>query len=288
MASSEHPPTPRRWQVYSTGAIVALSVVGTLLGLLANGFYRDPFALVYQAYGQDTVTLVVVTPMLAFGLWLALRGSLRGYVLWLGALGYMLYTYAVYAVITQFNSFFLGYVALFGLSLYTLVGGLLQLDPERVKRRLEGNLPVRAMAGFFVVMGVLVALLWLSEVIPATATGTKPASVADVGLPANVVHVLDLGVLIPAMFVTARWLRQGRPWGFVLPGVLFVKITSIGLAVLAMIAVMTAAGEPVTVVEIAVFGVLTVANGAFALVYLRSVDETGRARGEPDASSQAD
>lgn len=200
----------------------------------------------------------------------------------------MLYTYAVYAVVTEFNRFFLGYVALFGLSLYTLVGGLLQLDPGYVKRRLDEDLPVRAMAGFFVVMGVLVALLWLSEVIPATATGTKPASVADVGLPANVVHVLDLGVLVPAMFLAAHWLRQGRAWGFVLPGVLFVKITSIGLAVLAMIAVMATAGEPVAAVEIAVFGLLTVANGGFAIRYLLAVEEGGRVRDDADVSSGGD
>lgn len=288
MDSSGQPPTPRRWQVFSTVAIVVLSVVGTLLGLLQEGFYRDPFALMYQAYGQDTVTLLVVTPLLAFGLWLALRGSLRGYVLWLGSLGYMLYTYTVYAVITQFNQFFLGYVALLGLSLYTLIGGLLQLDPEAVKRRLEADLPVRLIAGFLVVMGVLVALLWLSEVLPATIADRKPASAADVGLPANVVHVLDLGVLIPTLFVTARWLAQRRPWGYVLPGVLFVKLTSIGLAVLAMIAWMTYEGEPVPAPQIVVFVVLTVATGAFGVKYLLSIDSGGRVRDESEGSSYAE
>lgn len=271
MTSTDTPPTPRRWQVLATITILVLVVAGTLLGLLREGFYSDPAALVYQAYGQDAVTLVFVAPLLAVGLWLARRGSFRGYLLWLGALAYVLYTYAVYAVITQFNAFFLGYVALFGLSLYTLVGGLLQLDPGPVKRRLEGDLPVGPMVGFLVAMGVLVTLLWLSEILPATLTGTSPASAADVGLPANVVHVLDLGVLIPAMFVAALWLRRRRAWGYVLPGVLFVKLTSIGLAVLAMIAWLTAEGEPVPTAQIVVFAALTVANAAFGVWYFASM-----------------
>lgn len=271
MTSAGVTPTPRRWQVVTTVTILVLSVAGTLLGLLRPGFYSDPYALVYQAYGQDAVTLGFVTPLLAVGLWLARRGSLRGYLLWLGALAYLLYTYAVYAVITQFNVFFLGYIALFGLSLYTLVGGLLQLNPDVVERRLEASLRIRPMVGFLVVMGVLVALLWLAEVVPAMVAGTKPASAADVGLPANVVHVLDLGVLIPAMFITAHWLRQRRAWGYVLPGVLFVKLTSIGLAILAMIAWLTVEGEPVPTAQIVVFIVLTVANAAFGAWYFSAM-----------------
>lgn len=278
----------RRWQVIATVVILVLSVAATLLGLLQDGFYRDPYALVYQAYGQDTVTLVVVTPLLALGLWYALHGSLRGYFLWLGALAYMSYTYAVYAVITQFNQFFLGYVALFGLSLYTLVGGLLQLDPEDVKRRLEETLPTRLIAGFLVAMGAVVAMLWLSEVIPATIAGTKPASAAAVGLPANVVHVLDLGILIPALFVTALWLGQRRPWGYVIPGVLFVKLTSIGLAIIAMIAWMMYEGESVPGEQLVVFVVLTLANGAFGLTFLVSIDADTNGRTNADRSSRAE
>lgn len=261
----------RRWQVFATLAIAALAVAATLLGLFRAGFYRDPYALRLQAYGQDAVTLGVVVPLLLAGLWLATRGSLRGYLLWLGALAYLLYTYAVYAVITEFNPFFLGYVALFGLSLYTFVAGLVAVDAAAVKRRLAADLPVRLVAGFLAGMGGLVALLWLSEALPATLANRKPASIAAVGLPANVVHVLDLGVVVPATLLAAWWLRERRPWGYVLPGVLLVKVVSIGLAVLAMLAIQWTAGEPVAAAEVAVFGVVTLAGVAVGLAYFRSI-----------------
>lgn len=261
---------PRRWQVVTTAVTVVLTAAATLSGLFWEGFYSDPAALRLQAYGQDLVTLGLILPALTVGLWYALRGSTRGYFLWLGAVGYLAYTYLVYAIITQFNWFFLGYVAIFGLSVYTFVAGLLQIDAPAVQRSLESTLPVRLVVGFFVAMGVLVALLWLSEAVPATLTNTKPESAAAVGLPANVVHVLDFGVVIPAMFVAARWLRQRRAWGYVLPGVLFVKVISIGLAVLGMIVWMSTHGQPVALAEILVFTVLTLAGTGVGVVYFRS------------------
>lgn len=148
---------------------------------------------------------------------------------------------------------------------------MLQLNPEAVKERLEGTLPVRAIVGFLVTMGTLVALLWLSEVVPATIANEPPASIEGTGLPANVVHVLDLAILLPALFVSAHWLRQRRLWGYVLPGVFFVKLTSIGVAIMAMVFCMRMEGHPVRPEEIAVFAVLTVANAAFAALYFRSV-----------------
>lgn len=260
-----------RWQVATTVGVIGLAVVATALGLFLPGFYRDPVPLRLQAYGQDVVTLVVVLPVLAVGLRAATRGSMTGYFVWLGAMGYVVYTYAVFAVVAEFNRFFLGYVALFGLSLFSFVSGLLAVDARAVKRRLEPDLPVRPLAAYFAATAALVAGLWLSEVVPATLTGSKPASIESVGLPANVVHVLDLGVLVPAMFLTAGWLWRRRPWGYVLPGVLIVKVVSIGLAVLGMIGWTHLEGRPVEPVEVGVFGALTLLGLVFGLVYFRSI-----------------
>lgn len=278
----------RRWQVGATVAIAALATAASALGLFRSGFYSDAYALQLQAYGQDMVTLVVIVPLLVLGLWFALRGSLRGYLLWLGTLGYLAYTYLVYAVITQFNPYFLGYVALFGLATYTLVAGLLQTDAEAVRGRLEADLPVGLVVGFLAIMGGLVALLWLSEAVPATITNTTPPSVAEFGIPANVVHVLDLGIVIPAVFITAWWLRQGRAWGYVLSGVLLVKVITISLAVLGMIVWMAIHGAPVEPVEVIVFTLTTVVGTAVGLVYFRSIRARAVSVDQPAAIARAD
>jgi hypothetical protein len=172
---------------------------------------------------------------------------------------------------TGIHDLFLGYIALFGLSAYTLTAGILQLDPEIVKGCLDGTLPIRALVWFFVIMGILVTFLWLSEVIPATLANEPPPSIADTGIPANVVHVLDLAILIPALFITAWWLHERRPWGYVLPGVFFVKLTTMGVAILAMIGWMQLERHPIRLEEVVVFVAFTAANGAFAVIYFRSI-----------------
>jgi len=86
--------TPRRltrpYVVASTLTLV-LAVVATGVGLFVPAFYRDAEVLLPQLYGQDLLTLVVAVPALAIALYSAYQGSLRGYVVWLGVTGYLLY-----------------------------------------------------------------------------------------------------------------------------------------------------------------------------------------------------
>jgi len=88
--------TPRRltrpYVVASTLTLV-LAVVATGVGLFVPAFYRDAEVLLPQLYGQDLLTLVVAVPALAIALYSAYQGSLRGYVVWLGVTGYLLYIY---------------------------------------------------------------------------------------------------------------------------------------------------------------------------------------------------
>lgn len=63
-----------------------VAAVAALAGFIP-GVYRDPRPLIVQSNGQDLATLVVAIPVLALGLWASSRGSLRGRLVVLGALG---------------------------------------------------------------------------------------------------------------------------------------------------------------------------------------------------------
>ncbi|WP_255196815.1 hypothetical protein [Halorarius litoreus] len=266
---------PLRFQLTSVAALV-LAALASGVGLFVEGFYRrDPAVLLPQSYGQDLLTLAVAVPALAVGLWYASRGSRRGYVVWLGTVGYLLYTYATYAVIARFNALFLVYVAVFGLSLATLVGGLLHLDPAALKRAF-GDRSVRPYVGYQVLVAVLVAALWLSELLTATLSNTVPTSIAGTGLPTNVVHVLDLGVVLPGFLLAAYLLARRRPWGYVLTGILLVKGATLGLAILSMAGFMLRAGEPVPLPMLVVFGLLSVLGLLAVGGFLRALGPTDR------------
>lgn len=279
--STERPP---RWQVVGTMGILVLSIAAVLLGFLRPGHYRDTEYFLAQIVGQDVVTGLLGIPLLAVGLWLATRGSLRGYIIWLGALGYMLYTWASYALMLYFNAFFLGYVALFGLSLFVFVGVVLDLDAEAVGDRLGGRLPDRIYVGYLLGMALFIAAGWLGEIIPATLRGTVPEPIVRGAVPTSVIYVLDLAVLLPAVVLVALWIRRQREWGYAFVGVILVKLATLGLAVLAMEYWLMQTGQGGSTGMMVVFGTITLASAVLGGYYLQALgppvetDRTERTR----------
>jgi hypothetical protein len=274
--TASHGSLPRPYVLASLATLV-LAAIATVVGLFVPGFYHDAPVLLPQVYGQDLLTLLVAVPALAVSLYLAVGGSLRGYVVWLGVTGYLLYTYASYAFMTAFNELYLVYVALLGLTLYTFVGGMVRLDPTGLKRTV-GERGVRSYAAFQLLVALLVVALWLADVLPATLAGTVPESIAAANLPTNVIYSLDLGVLVPAYVVSAYWLAERRAWGYVFTGVLLAKIATLGLAVLSMVVVMAADGQPVVLPQVVIFGLITVVGLGLLVRFLRSVGSNPPAR----------
>ena len=224
----------KRSERWLTALIVVLAIPVHLTGLLVPGFYRDPVVLLPQNLGTDLVTLCIGIPLLAVSAIAMQRGSLCSRLLWLGALGYLVYAYGMYALGVRWNPLFLAYLALFGLSVFTLTIGVVGTDAallcERAKRA-----PVRSVAGYLILIAVMVAALWLAEEVGALLRGSVPASVVQFEAPTNIVHVFDLGIVLPAFVIAAVMLLRGRPWGYVLAGMLLVKASTVGLWVAVMI-----------------------------------------------------
>lgn len=214
--------SPGKWGTGSTVLIVLLSPVSSLLGLLREGHYVVHTANVSRIYVQDVILLILAVPILGVGLWLARRGSIRGRFVWLGALAYMVYMWTHYAFAVGYNDFFLGYVALLGLSVFTLFGGVVTTDAGRVFRMLHGDVSTAIYASVLVVTGIGLAGLWLFEIVPALLVGELPAAIVQLGPKAAHTYVVDLGILVPSLLITAVWLRWERPWGYVCTGVLLV------------------------------------------------------------------
>ncbi|NHN49375.1 hypothetical protein G9464_17530 [Halostella sp. JP-L12] len=263
-------PLPRAY-VAASVAILILTVVATGVGLFVPGFYRDAPVLLPQVYGQDLLTLAVAVPAFAVSLFYATRGSLRGYVTWLGVTGYLLYTYASYSFMTAFNELYLVYTTLLWLTLFTFVGGMARLDADALKRAV-GDSSVRSYVAFQVLLVVLIGSLWLSEILPATLAGTTPASITEAGLPTSVIYSFDLGIILPAFALTAYLHWKRRAWGYAFTAVLLVKVATLGGAVLAMAWFMVRDGQPVPLPQILIFGVLTAMSLLLMGRFLRAID----------------
>src|SRR5262249_49860150 len=126
----------RSREVALTTLLVAIAIPTHAVGLLVPTLYRDRPVVIPQTLGTDLMTLALGLPIVMLAALGMRSGSLRARVVWLGALGYLVYSYGMYALGVAWNPFFLVYVALFGLSLFGFIDGLCTTDPAAVRAAL--------------------------------------------------------------------------------------------------------------------------------------------------------
>jgi hypothetical protein len=260
------------WHRISTIAVIALAALSSLIGLFRTDHYQAASDLVTSYRVQDLTVLLVGIPVLAAGLWLETQNSSRGRVIWLGGMAFMTYMWASIAVQVPYNELFLVYIALFGLSLFTFVSGTLTTDADRIYQQVDGRINTTMYGGALLLIGTGLAALWLSDLVPPLLRGTTLSIVEESGPQALATHVIDLGVVVPLIYITAAWLLRGRTWGFVLTGVVLI----LGATLAAPIGIMTlvlATGETVTVSPIAAFFTFLPISVSvlLAVMYLRSM-----------------
>ena len=214
--------------------IVVLAMVASAGGLWLPGLYRDNAQVTAAWRGNDLVTLAVAAPLLVVGLILFRRGSLRGLLVWLGMLGYMLYNYLFYLFGAALNEFFLIYVALVSISIFALIFSLPRIDARAIAQRFGPRTPVGWVAGLLLLFIVPWGLMEISRALSFIFTGQVPADVAQTGHPTAVVYALDLTLIAPFMVLAAIWLCQRRPWGYVLGVIMVLKGVAYPLALIAM------------------------------------------------------
>ncbi len=203
-------PLPRAWASVAAGAAL-LSMAGSVVGLLATRriYGAETSVLADAARAQDLVGLVVAPVLLALA-WLAARGSLRCWLCLLGCLSFTAYNYAIYAFSIHFGPLFLVWVAVLGLSLFALMGGLTVMDPGTIRSRLA-KAPRRLVGWFLIATAMLFSLLWLSQIVPDLLAGRQSSSAVDWNVPTNPVHVLDLAFFLPAICMSGVLLLR-RHW----------------------------------------------------------------------------
>jgi hypothetical protein len=151
---------------------------------------------------------------------LARRGSTRALVLWLGAVAFLAYNAVMLLLGTPFNSLFLLYDAVLGLSIWAAITLLHRIEVEALGARFTHGLRVRWIADFLWVVVTLNALVWLKGIGSGMFAEGTPAFLVGTGLTTLPTYVQDLAFWLPTTAVAAWWLWQGRAWGFLLSAAL--------------------------------------------------------------------
>lgn len=241
--------------------LALLAFTGSVLGIVfeESVYGQETPNWAAQAVGQDVANLVAFPVLIVLAL-AVLRGSRRAYLAWAGCSPTASTPTRSTPSTSQFGPLFLLWVVVLGLSIYTLVGGLTNLDPDRVKATFRDRVPARSTAGLLLAIGAVFAVLWLSEAVPATLAGTTPPALVETGLATNPVHVLDLAVLLPAAVLAGVLVAKGRPLGYALAPVMLVATVFLAVGIVALMAVLAVRGLGTTVAVAVAIAVLAVAE----------------------------
>jgi hypothetical protein len=239
-------------------AAALLAITGSIIALSVNRIYAGLTpAFLPQALAQDIANLAVVSPMWLILAALALRGSLRAYLLWLGVLTFTVYNYVIYTFSIPFGLLFLVWVAVFGMCIYSLIGGITAIDHKVVESSFTSRRAIVVVAWSLIITAILFSFLWLSEDVPAILSNTRPQSLIDMALPTHPVHILDLGFFIPAVIITGILLIKRKPLAYTLAPSFIVFLILTGIPILLTPVIQAARGETAAWGVVVPIGTLT-------------------------------
>jgi hypothetical protein len=228
--------------------------------------FNGPLA---EARGWSLVTLGIVLPLLALSLVFARRGSLRGRLVWIGTLAYLVYTYLEFAVSPPFTALYLLYIAAFGCAIPALIIGVASIDSEELARSFTDRAPRRTVAIFALATAILLTMAWLKSIVAQTIDRDFgwPHGEAAIG---HVVHALDLGLQVPLGIAAGLLLLRHRSSGYLTAAVMLVNAVCMGAALTAMVAAAALSSDR-SLMEAAPFLVLPLVAVALALPFFRAI-----------------
>jgi len=256
--------------------LAALIIIVSCVGLLTPGFYsKETSNWQTQSTWQDKIDLFLVLPCLLITSILAYRNNKAATSIWGGVVLYLTYTFVLYCFDIHFNKLFVAYCLCLGLSFYSFIYFLFTKHAETGNRNIENKSLNRIIGIYFIVVSVIFYFLWLAEIIPSIINNTQPQSLIETGLFTNGVHVIDLAVFLPGVFITGVFLLQRRSLGFMLtPAMLtFFVLMDITIGMLAVVTKMK--GTESNLMLTVIMGIFTLVSLFLLIWYLGSINSPG-------------
>ncbi len=273
-------PVPRSAVVLSAVAFGAAAVASAAT-LVWRGAFPDPTPsllgnrVLAEGRGWSAATLLVALPLGLVALRAACHGSLRGRLVWLGVLAYLVYMYLECAVSPPFTALYLLYVTAFACAIPALILGVTSVPIATLPavfgagpNRAGAGVPRRTVAIFSFVVAALLALVWLSAIARKTYAGAFgwPAGEEAVS---HVVHALDLGLQVPLGIATGVLLVRRRPAGLLVAALMLVNAVCMGAALTGMV-VAAAIDAGTSLAAAAPFALFWALSVALAVAFFRA------------------
>lgn len=206
-----------------------LALFASLKGVFDPTLYHEvylagtiPEGLIWGSQAQDIISILFAVLLAVFTLLYWKNESMKIYIMMLGLTWYFFYAFGLYTIQGQYTSIYLVYLAIFGLSFYSLVYGVLGIKPAEAYRYELPNGLRKAIGIFIYVMIAFLYPVWIMRIVPDIASHVPGQTYA--------VFILDLCLIFPAVGIIAYLLLKKKPLGVLLAGMALLKIFTLCLS----------------------------------------------------------
>lgn len=244
-----------------------LALFAALTGILSSGTYRELLPanaiteyLILGSVVQDIITVPVAIALFILSIVYIRGGDRRVLTAMAGLVSYIFYGYALYSIQGQYTSLYLVYLILFGASAY----GLMFMVPKLIQRSERTEVPKglrRGIAGFLLLILVVLAPVWIMRMLPDIAS-RAPGELYGV-------FVLDLAVVFPAFGIIAVNLIRNNAAFDLLTGAALVKVFTLCLSVGLGEFIKPSFGFPQDMAMTAIFVTLTAVSAILSVLIFR-------------------
>jgi hypothetical protein len=249
------------------------TVRGQTIEILNYGIYKyNSNALVAEGgVAWDAVTLFFSIPLLLLSLVWFRKGSIRGSLLLAGTLSYFLYQYLSYSVGWAFNQYFLLYVAIYSLSLISLIFTVLTIKVSKLPEAISNKFPRKTISIYLLFIGGFFMLLWLGTILPSIINNSVPDLKGQTTL---VTQALDLGIIVPFCFASGILLLKKNAYGYLFSSIVIMKSLTMSLALVSMaVAGSVLTGSELNVAVLSILSVLCIIGVSFAVLLIKNIKE---------------
>ena len=197
-------------------SVGVLSLISSVIGVLEPSIYDKVVSsdIMPGVFGQDLMTVPV--SILVIGL--ALRIKERNYIkqiLVLGLVGFFFYAYGIYVIEQIYTPLYYIYLAIFGLSSYSIVYSLVSfrgniVEKIKIPKAIRGS----SAAYSLLIAGIFTAL-WIGSLYPQISSGERLDYLYSI-------YILDLCFIMPAFAIGAIKALKKRKSGLLFLPALFV------------------------------------------------------------------
>ncbi len=216
-------PRFHRTYIWLTAILSVMTAFTSVAGIIHPDIYRPftPDDIVPVAAGRDIISLAVAIILLF--LFIPIRkGVERLWLIWVGLTGYLMSGYAIYSFEGVYNSFFIFYVAIWGLSLFNLIFFFYHADLSPFKNVVGKTIPANSIAAFLFFLVFLFGSFWVTMIFH---------SIQDQSVPqGNTLITMDLGFFLPLLFLAGILTVRKKTLGLFLTVVLLIRMAAFSIS----------------------------------------------------------